>query len=85
MDQSLMEGLILTGGGAQWNGMCDIAEAVLNCPARNGLVLGVEGWPEDIDTPAWTTAAGLAMFSARLKTQKEPRKRVPSLMDLVFK
>lgn len=85
MDQSLMEGLILTGGGAQLNGMCDIAEAVLNCPARNGLVLGVEGWPEDIDTPAWTTAAGLAMFSARLKTQKEPRKRVPSLMDLVFK
>jgi cell division protein FtsA len=85
MEQSLMEGAILVGGGAQLNGMCDIAEAVLNCPARNGLALGIEDWPEEVDSPAWTTAAGLAMFSARLKSQREPKRRVPSLVGLVFK
>ena len=37
MEQSLLEGAILTGGGAMLAGMCDMAERVLNCQARNGL------------------------------------------------
>ena len=37
MDQKLLEGVILTGGGAMLNGMCDMAERVLNCPARNAI------------------------------------------------
>lgn len=85
MEQSLLEGVILTGGAAMLTGMCDMAEGVLNCQARNGLVLGVEDWPEEIDTPAWTCAAGLAMYSARLKSHKEPKRIVPSLVDFVFK
>lgn len=85
MEQSLLEGVILTGGGVLLTGMCDMAEGVLNCQARNGLVLGVEKWPEEIDTPAWTCAAGLAMYSARLKSHKEPKRIVPSLVDFVFK
>lgn len=85
MEQSLLEGVILTGGGASLNGMCDMSEAVLNCQARNGLVLGVEDWPEEIDNPSWTTAAGLAMYSARLRSQQEPKRRVPSLVGLVMK
>ncbi len=32
MDQKLLEGVILAGGGAMLNGMCDMAERVLNCP-----------------------------------------------------
>ena len=37
MEQSLLEGAILTGGGALLSGMCDVAERVMNCQARNGL------------------------------------------------
>ena len=37
MEQKLLEGVILAGGGALLNGMCDMAERVLNCPARNAL------------------------------------------------
>jgi cell division protein FtsA len=85
MEQSLLEGVILTGGGAMLNGMCDMAEAMLNCQARNGLVLGVEDWPEEIDNPSWSCAAGLAMYSARMKSHKEPKRKVPSLVGLVFK
>ncbi|MBI4908258.1 MAG: cell division protein FtsA [Acidobacteria bacterium] len=85
MEQSLFEGVILTGGGALLHGMCDMAEAVLNCPARIGLVLGVEKWPGDLDNSAWSTAGGLAMYSARLKSHKEPKRKVPSLVGLVFK
>jgi len=85
MEQSLLEGIVITGGGAQLNGMCDIAEAVLNCQTRNGLVLGVEDWPEELDQPCWAVAAGLAMYSARVKSRREPKRRVPSLVGLVLK
>ena len=64
MEQSLLEGAVLTGGGALLPGMCDVAERILNCQARNGLANGIEAWPKDLDTPVWTTAAGLAMYPA---------------------
>jgi cell division protein FtsA len=85
MDQQLLEGLVLTGGGAILNGMCDIAERVVNCPARNGLPYGIGGWPEEINDASWCVAAGLAMYSAKLKTRKEWKRSVPGLVGLVLK
>lgn len=77
MEQSLLEGAVLTGGGSMLAGMCDMAERVLNCQARNGLAAGIEGWPKALDNPVWTTAAGLAMYSARLKMKRD-WKRAPT-------
>lgn len=71
MEQSLLEGAVLTGGGALLAGMCDVAERVMNCQARNGLATGIEDWPAQLDNPVWTTAAGLAMYSARLKLKRD--------------
>jgi cell division protein FtsA len=71
MEQSLLEGAVLTGGGALLPGMCDVAERILNCQARNGLPMGIEDWPSQLDNPLWTTAAGLAMYSGRLKLKRE--------------
>lgn len=85
MEQSLLEGVVLTGGGAMLNGMCDMAERVLNCQARNGLAVGIQHWPEQINTPAWTTVAGLSMYSAKLKMQKEWRRKVPGIVGLVLR
>ncbi len=77
MEQSLLEGAVLTGGGSLLAGMCDMAERVLNCQARNGLPAGIEGWPKELDNPVWTTVAGLAMYSGRLKMKRD-WKRAPS-------
>jgi cell division protein FtsA len=85
MEQALLEGVVLTGGGAQLNGMCDMAERVMNCPARNGLVLGIENWPEELDNPAWTVCAGLAMYSGRLKQHRDGQRRMPGFINLVLK
>ncbi len=85
MDQSLYEGVVLTGGGAMLAGMCDVAEAILNCNTRNGLPVGIEGWPDEILNPAWTTVAGLAMYSARLKCHRQPRKKMPRLMGFMMR
>lgn len=67
MEQALINGVVLAGAAASMPGMCDMAERVLNCQARNGLAVGIADWPAELDAPAWTTAAGLMMYSARLK------------------
>ena len=85
MEQNLLEGVVLSGGGSILNGMCDMAERVLNCPARNGLTIGILNWPADLDTPVWTTAAGLSMYSAKLKTRKDTRRRAPGLVGMVLR
>jgi cell division protein FtsA len=71
MEQSLLEGAVLVGGGALLAGMCDVAERVMNCQARNGLATGIEKWPAELDNPIWTTVAGLAMYSGRLKLKRD--------------
>ena len=84
-DQSLIEGVVLTGGGGMLAGMCDLAERVLSCPARNGLAIGIEDWPERLNDPSWTVAAGLAMYSARLKIKGEWKRKAPGLLGLALK
>jgi cell division protein FtsA len=85
MDQKLLEGVILAGGGALLNGLCDMAERVLNCPARNALPEGIQDFPDELANPSWTTAAGLAKYSARLKTNRVPKRKTPGLMGLLFR
>jgi cell division protein FtsA len=74
MDQNLV-GAVLTGGAARLPGLCDLAEQVLNCQVVCGLPVGIQDWPKELDNPAWTTAAGLAMYSARLKLRAELNRR----------
>lgn len=85
MEQSLLEGAILTGGGALLAGMCDVTERVLNCQARNGLAAGVDRWPKELDTPVWTTAAGLAMYAGRLKLKRDWKRTSSALAALISK
>jgi cell division protein FtsA len=85
MDQKLLEGIILAGGGAMLNGMCDMAERVLNCPARNAMPEGIQDLPDEISNPLWATASGLARYSARLKTNRETKRRAPGLMGMLFR
>jgi cell division protein FtsA len=85
MDQALMGGVVLCGGGARLNGMCDMAERVLNCQARNGLALGIRDWPEEIDDPVWTTAAGLLMYSAKLKSREQAHQRAAGFLGRMLR
>jgi cell division protein FtsA len=64
-------GLVLCGGGALLEGMVQEAERILGCPARLGVARGILDWPDELCSPTWTTAAGLAMYSARLQFRRE--------------
>ena len=85
MDRSLLEGVVLTGGGAVLPGMWDMAEKKLDCTACLGFAKGVKDWPEELRSPVWATAAGLAMYSAKLKLHRPPQGRSRGLMGLVMR
>ncbi|HWF47570.1 MAG TPA: hypothetical protein VG168_11235, partial [Bryobacteraceae bacterium] len=83
--QQLLEGVVLTGGGALLPGMCDVAERVMNCQVQKGFATGIEAWPEALDTPVWAVAAGLVMYSGRLKLKREWKRAATGLAGLVLK
>lgn len=84
MEGNLLEGILLTGGGAALNGMCDVAELVLQCQSRNGIPLGIQDWPEELTTSHWTTVAGLAMYSGRLKEHRYQKRSSPGFLSLLM-
>lgn len=81
--EELLGGVLLCGGMARLNGMCDVAEKVLQCETGWGLPIGIRDWPAKLVDPGWTTAAGLAMYSARLKQRELERPR-RGLLSKVF-
>ncbi|MCW5959371.1 MAG: cell division protein FtsA [Pyrinomonadaceae bacterium] len=77
-------GVVLTGGGSMIRGMVEIAEQVFDAPTRLGF-LDLEsfgGLAEEIQTPDWAVAAGLALSSMRSQIReqnyggKSPSKKV---------
>jgi cell division protein FtsA len=85
MEHSLFGGVFLTGGGAKLPDLCDIADRVLDCEARYGLAVGIDGWPADLDDPKWCVAAGLAMYSANLKTKERQKRESAGWMGKILK
>ncbi|MGE0230161.1 MAG: cell division protein FtsA [Flavobacteriaceae bacterium] len=53
---------VLVGGASQMPGMGEMAERILGCQVRAGRPLGVAGLPESARGPAYSAAAGLAVY-----------------------
>jgi cell division protein FtsA len=66
-DRQLSSGVVLTGGGSLLGGMVEVAEQVFDAPVRLGYPERDRfgGLVEDIQTPAWTAAAGLSLVAQR--------------------
>ena len=66
-ERQLSSGVVLTGGGALLHGMTEIAEQVFDAPVRIGYPERDRfgGLVEDIQSPAWAAAAGLALLAYR--------------------
>jgi cell division protein FtsA len=85
MQSALIGGVVLTGGGSKLPDICEAAERVLNCQARRGLPLGIRHWPAEIYDAEWSTAAGLAMYSGRLKLQGEMERRSAGFLARILR
>ena len=57
--------VVLTGGAAQMNGMRDLAGHVLDKQVRVGKPVGVNGLPDAVSGPAFSSAVGMLSYIAR--------------------
>ena len=85
MQRAISSGIVISGGGALLPGICDVAEKVLQCPARIGLAQGFQDWPEELNDPAWTTAGGLAMYAARLRSQVDLERQSVGMLGRILR
>ena len=56
-------GVVITGGTSLMEGMPDMAERVLDLPARRGYPWGVGGIREQVDNPMYATGVGLILHA----------------------
>lgn len=66
-------GLVICGGGAQTVGVLEQAKYILGFPARIGKIEGLSGLIDEIDSPAFATAAGLIFYGSSLGGGRELR------------
>lgn len=85
MQRAIASGIVIGGGGALLPGLCDVAERVLECPARIGLAQGFADWPEELNEPGWTAAAGLAMYAARLRSQVDLERQSVGMLGRILR
>jgi cell division protein FtsA len=85
MERCLDGGVFLAGGAARLPDLCDVAARVLDCQTRYGLAIGILDWPVEMDDPEWTTAAGLAMYSAKLKAKAEHQREAAGWLGKILK
>jgi cell division protein FtsA len=71
-------GVVLTGGGAQLDGLLELAEQIFDCSVRYGLPHGLGGLVDVISCPTWCTASGLLLYGqAAEKRRQRAGKRQP--------
>ncbi|HEV2388503.1 MAG TPA: cell division protein FtsA [Candidatus Acidoferrales bacterium] len=71
-------GLVFVGGGARLQGLLEMAEKTFALPARVGRPRGIEGLPEEAETPEFAASVGLALYGARAQEAQAVEQR-PSL------
>ncbi len=69
----ISSGVVLTGGGAITRGMTEIAEQIFDAPTRLGFLEPsyFGGLAEEVQTPEWATACGLALSSMRSQIREQ--------------
>lgn len=67
-DGRLRGGLVLTGGGAQLDGLLELAGQLFDASARYGVAHGLGGLVDVLASPGWATAAGLVRWAAAAET-----------------
>ena len=61
-------GVVITGGTSLMEGMPDMAERMLDLPARRGLPAGVGGIHEHVGNPMFSTSVGLILHALNQQT-----------------
>lgn len=67
LEKEIRSGIVLTGGGAELEGIVEVAEGIFEGPVRRGVPTGVGGLVDVVSRPEWATATGLLLYGHRHK------------------
>lgn len=77
-EKVLNSGIVLTGGGANLEGMVETAEEIFDLPVRCGQPHGTGGLADHISNPSFATAVGLLEWASLQRAQdQEPEGHGP--------
>ncbi len=68
-------GVVLTGGGAQLDGLLELAEQIFNTGVRYGLPRKFGGLIDVINSPGWCTTSGLLRWGMLAEQNRTKRRR----------
>jgi len=74
-DETLRGGVVLTGGGAQLDGLLEMSEQIFDSAVRHGLPVGLRGLVDVINSPAWATASGILLYGLHAEERRGRARR----------
>jgi len=74
-DETLRGGVVLTGGGAQLDGLLEMSEQIFDSSVRHGLPVGLRGLVDVINSPAWATASGILLYGMHAEDRRGRARR----------
>lgn len=77
-EQQILSSVVLTGGGSLMEGVVEMAEQILDLPARHGIPNITGGLMNDLDSPAYATVAGTLLYGFHKQMNQ---KKIHSLKD----
>ena len=78
-------GIVLTGGCTLLPGVIEMAERIFDLPIKRAKPQSVEGLPEFMQHPSYSSAVGLIDWVYKQKQAKNMKRKTPGLMDPVLK
>ncbi len=79
--EEIATGVVLTGGTALLDGICEIAESIINQPTRLGRPGGISGLVDVVNNPMYATGVGLVLFGARNESARKFRIRDANIFN----
>jgi cell division protein FtsA len=64
-EELIAAGIVLTGGAAMTAGILDLVESTFRMPVRLGMPQYIQGLPEVLQNPAYSTSVGLLLHGAQ--------------------
>ena len=77
-ERQILSSVVLVGGGSLMDGIVEMAEQILDLPARHGLPDFVGGLTGEIDSPAYATVVGTMLYGFHKQMNQ---KKIHSLKD----
>ncbi len=68
--EALGAGCVLTGGGANLNGLLDETESMLRVPARIGYPVPLSRMPQELVKPEFSAAIGMLLYTHRTQVRR---------------